>query len=444
MPSKYNLRADAISIFKAGIQAVDPKRLIKKHLQLKDNKLTVSGQEYDLTDFDNILVVGGGKAGAAMAAGVEEILKDNISDGLVITSSGNNIPLEFIRVIEAGHPIPDRRGVDGVNKLLLMLQRADNKTLVLFLISGGGSALLTSPVSNISLDQIGVLTDYLIKSGAVIREINTVRKHLSRTKGGNLAKAAFPARIITLILSDVIDDPLDVIASGPTVSDPTTFSDAQAVLFKYNLINKIPPMIADYIQKGVNGKMPETPKPGSSYFAGVQNILIGTNYDAIVGASSKAESLGYNTLILSSAIEGETREVARFHSAITKDLLKHNLPISKPACLISGGETTVTVKGNGKGGRNQEFVLSSAIQLDGLDDFVILSGGTDGIDGPTDAAGAICNGNTCKNAKNLDLDPNKYLANSNSYMFFKALGDLIFTGPTSTNVMDLRIILGGN
>ncbi len=438
----YNLRKDAVSIFKAGVQAVDPKRLIKNNLQLRDNRMTVSGQEYDLGNFNEIIVVGGGKASAAMAAGVEEILQDKITDGLVITSYGNSVPVEFINVIEAGHPIPDKKGVDGTKELLEVLQRADEKTLILCLISGGGSALLTLPVAGVSLEQIGILTGNLIKSGATINEINSVRKHLSCVKGGFLAKMAYPATVLTLIISDVVFDPPDVIASGPTVPDSSTYTDALNVLKKYDLIDKTPQTIINHFIQGIHGDIPETPKDGDRVFTKVRNIVIGNNRIALIGAESKAKELGYKPNIISNTIEGETREAAAFHANYIKSLIiDKNSKLKFPICLLSGGETTVTVKGTGKGGRNQEFALACAIEFEGMDGICVLSCGTDGIDGPTDAAGAISDGETCNRGRLLGYGAQIFLDNNDSYTFFKSLDDLIIIGPTHTNVMDLRIIL---
>jgi hydroxypyruvate reductase len=438
----YNLREDAVSIFKAGVRAVDPRQLIRNNLRLVGNKLSVSGQEYDLGNFNEIIVVGGGKAGAAMAAGIEEVLQDKITDGLVITSYGNSIPVEFINVIEACHPIPDKKGVDGTKELLEILQRADEKTLIVCLISGGGSALLTLPVAGVSLEQIRILTDNLIKSGAAISEINSVRKHLSCVKGGYLAKMAYPATVLTLIISDVVFDPPDVIASGPTVPDLSTYKDALNVLKKHDLIDKTPQTIINHFMRGIHGDIPETPKDGDRVFTKVRNIIIGNNRIALNGAESKARELGYKPNMISNTIEGETKETAKFHTNYIKNLITDkNSKLEFPICLLSGGETTVTVRGTGKGGRNQEFALACAIELKGMDGICVLSCGTDGIDGPTDAAGAISDGETCNRGRLLGYEAQVFLDNNDSYTFFKSLGDLIIIGPTHTNVMDLRIIL---
>ncbi|MEE8553562.1 MAG: MOFRL family protein, partial [Desulfobacterales bacterium] len=268
-------------------------------------------------------------------------------------------------------------------------------------------------------------------------------KHTSMIKGGWLAQAAYPAELVSLILSDVIGDDLDIIASGPTVPDSNTFQDCVQIIKKYNIQKKIPKTIANHIEAGVLGKVPETPKPGDPAFDKTHNLIIGSNIEAVIAAKRKAESIGYNTLILSSMIEGETRHVAQVHTAIAKEIIKTGNPLPIPACILSGGETTVTIKGKGLGGRNQEFSLAAAIEIAGEKSIVVLSGGTDGTDGPTNAAGAIADTNTIKRAQALGLDPNHFLLNNNSYKFFEKLGDLLITGPTNTNVMDLRIILVG-
>ncbi|KPK89703.1 hypothetical protein AMJ80_09390 [bacterium SM23_31] len=433
-----------LSIFKAGIEAVEPRTLIKRMVKYSDNLLTVRDHDYDLSRFKKVIVAGGGKASTLMARGIEEILQNRITDGLVITSYGSSTATQRVRIVEAGHPVPDENGVKGAAEMLEMLEASGEDTLVICVISGGASALLTAPHKTINVKHLQVLTHELLACGASIKEINTVRKHLSRIKGGNLAKAANPATVVTLILSDVVGNPLDVIASGPTVPDPTTYSNAMEVLGKYGLLKKTPISVIEHLEKGASGEIPETPKPGDPLFSKVKNFIIGSNRAALKGAEKKAEELGYNTLLLSSSIEGETRDAAMFHASIVKEIIENNDPVAKPACLLSGGETTVTIHGTGKGGRNQEFVLALAIELDGAENVSILSGGTDGIDGPTDAAGALADGGTCQKALTLGLEPHQYFDNNDSYSFFKALDDLIITGPTNTNVMDLRIILVGS
>jgi len=434
-------REDALAIFQAGVKAVDPAQAIKNHIKLEENRLTVGEKTYNLSGFDRISVVGTGKASAAMARGVEEILGKRLNSGLVITKYGHALPLGKVQVIEAGHPVPDEAGIQGARQIVHFLEQRNEKDLVFFLISGGGSALLPLPVGELTLEDKQIVTKILLSVGANIHEINTLRKHLSQVKGGRLAKVAYPASLISLVLSDVIGDDLGSIASGPTVPDHTTFADCLDILDKYQITDRLPSVVVDILNKGIRGEIEETPKPGDSIFDRAQNLIIGSNILAVKAAVKRAEELGYNTLILSTFIEGETRDVARMHAAIAKEILNSGNPVKRPACVISGGETTVTIRGRGKGGRNQEFSLAAALDIHGLGNIVVFSAGTDGTDGPTDAAGAIADGMTVSRARKLRLNPDQYLRENDSYHFFEALNDLIITGPTYTNVMDLRIVL---
>ncbi|MCK5352114.1 glycerate kinase, partial [bacterium] len=361
--------------------------------------------------------------------------------GLVVVKYGHVAPVERIEILEGGHPVPDESGLGGACRIADLLDDAGEGDLVICLLSGGGSALIPSPEPPVTLWDKQVTTDLLLKSGAEIGEINCVRKHLSRLKGGGLARLAFPARVLSLILSDVVADPLDVIASGPTVGDPTTFGDALAVLDRFGLAGRVPEAVLTRITQGAEGKHPETPKPGDPELKDVMNLLVGTNAIAVEAAAKKAEELGYNTTVLSTIITGETRDAAESHAEVAREIAQQDPPAARPACVLSGGETTVTIKGEGKGGRNQEFALASAIGIDGLPCTVILSGGTDGTDGPTEAAGAMADGTTVSRARDAGLDPAAFLENNDSYHFFRKLGDLLITGPTLTNVMDLRIII---
>jgi hydroxypyruvate reductase len=396
---------------------------------------------FDLNAFQKIFLVGTGKASNSMALAVEEIFGDRISKGVITTKYGHLLPLKRTEIIEAGHPIPDQKGYEGAKKIQRLLKESGQKDLVIFLLSGGGSALLPFPVDGIELKEKQEATQLLLDCGADIKEINTIRKHISRMKGGWLAKWAYPSTVIGFILSDVVGDPLDVIGSGPTVPDPSTFEEATEILKKYDLLNKISLSIQEHLQLGKEGKAEETPKPGDAIFEKVYNMIIGSNIIALRAAEKEATSLGFNTLILSSSIVGETREAARFHTAIAKEVISSGNPIPKPACILSGGETTVTIKGNGLGGRNQEFALAGAIEISGIEKVVLLSGGTDGSDGPTDATGAVADHATVRRAESMGLDPKVHLENNDAYPFFKKLGDLLITGPTHTNVMDVRIIL---
>jgi len=332
-----------------------------------------------------------------------------------------------VTLLEAGHPLPDANSVRGAEAITEIARRAGAHDLVLCLLSGGGSALLTLPVVEMSLEDIQALTDDLLRSGATIQELNTVRKHLSQIAGGHLARLAAPAVLVTLVLSDVIGDPLDVIASGPTVPDPTTVAEAQAVLAR----------------RGVGRSLPlrETPKPGDPAFARVEHVIIGSNRLAALAALERARALGYRSLLLGTYLEGEAREVGRVAAALAKGVLAHGDPLGPPACLVWGGETTVTVRGTGRGGRNQELALGAALALDGWQGVLVMALATDGSDGPTDAAGAIATGETLARARALGLDPHAALAENDSYTFFAALDDLLRTGPTGTNVNDLLFIL---
>lgn len=439
---KYNPQKDIRKIFDAGLKAADPKQAVCRAVRFSaDDQLMIGDQKYDLGQFDRIKVVGAGKAASPMATAIEDILGSRISEGIITTKYGHGLPLKTVTLIEAGHPVPDEAGLAGTRQILNLLEQSDDKDLIICLISGGGSALMPLPVSSISLTDKQKTTQVLLDCGANIHEINTIRKHISGTKGGKLARAAFPGTLVTLILSDVIGDDLDVIASGPTTPDRSTFADCMEILKKYDITSDIPPHVVEYLQRGVNGTEPETPKPGDSIFDKTQSLAIGSSILSIEAAENEAAALGYNTLILSSFIEGETRDVAKVHTAIIKEILKSGNPVPRPACIISGGETTVTIRGDGLGGRNMEFALAAAIEIEGLDGVVVLSGGTDGTDGPTDAAGAVADGTTMQRGMTHGHNASEFLKNNDSYHFFEGLEDLLMTGPTMTNVMDLRILL---
>jgi glycerate 2-kinase len=435
------LRKDAEAIFRAGVKAVDPIEAIKRHVRRQDEILRVGDKNYNLKYFSRVIVIGAGKASAAMAQPLEKLLGDRLKEGLVQVKYGYSLPLRKIRIVEAGHPVPDKSGIEGTHQIVRLVKSATEKDLLIFLISGGGSALLPSPVEGLTLEDEQRTTQILLESGANIHEVNAIRKHISQVKGGQLARLAYPATLVSLVLSDVIGDNLDSIASGPTVPDSSTFGDCVHILEKYRIKNQLPSTVWEHLEKGMIGEVEETPKADDPAFERTQNVIIGSNILALQAAKRNADDLGYNSLIFSTFIEGETREVARVHAAIAKEILERDIPVRRPACIISGGETTVTVRGKGLGGRNQEFVLAAAIEIDGLENVVILSGGTDGTDGPTDAAGAIADGLTVKRAKSMGLDPKHYLGENDSYHFFQTLGDLLITGPTFTNVMDLRLVI---
>ncbi len=434
-------RREAQAIFRAALQAADPVAAVRRHLRLIGETLVAGRRQVSLRRFDRIWVVGAGKAAAAMASAVESLLGKRITGGLVNVKYGHTARLRRVEINECGHPLPDEAGVRGAARIAEIVGRAGSRDLILCLISGGASALLPLPAPPITLGQKQAVTQILLASGASISEINAVRKHLSAIKGGQLARLAWPATVISLLLSDVVGDPLDVIGSGPTVPDPSTFAGARSVLEKYDLGARLPAAVRERIAAGARGDLAETPKASDPAFRRTRNLIVGSNRLAVDAAEAKARQLGFHPLVLSTTIEGETRDVARVHAAIAREIVSFGRPATPPVCLISGGETTVTLRGGGLGGRNQEFVLAAAIDLAGCDGVVVLSGGTDGTDGPTDAAGAIADGGTVARAAAKGLDPRRYLADNDSYHFFDALGGLLKTGPTRTNVMDVRLLL---
>jgi hydroxypyruvate reductase len=433
-------------IFSRAVSAVDPAQRLKDMIRIEKGRLLIKTVEdsekvFHLDAFKKIFLIGTGKASASMAQAIERIFGDRITKGIITTKYGHILPLEKTEWIECGHPLPDQKGLEGARKVQALLKESGPGDLVIFLLSGGGSALLPLPAEGITLEEKQQVTQFLLDCGADIKEINTIRKHISQIKGGWLARWAFPSAVIGLILSDVVGDPLDVIGSGPTVPDVSTFEEAWDIFKKYDLIGRIPSSIRNHLLRGKEGKVEETPKPGEKTFKKVYNYLIGSNILALRAAETEASSLGLNTLILSSSIVGDTREAARFHAAIAKEVIFSGNPLPRPACIISGGETTVTVKGHGRGGRNQEFALAGALEINGLEKVVLLSGGTDGTDGPTDASGAVADHTTVRRARAAGLDPKAHLEKNDAYPFFQRLGDLLITGPTHTNVMDVRILL---
>jgi hydroxypyruvate reductase len=438
------LRKHARQIFKAGLQAVDPEEAIMRHVTLNDNVLRIRDRKFNLKDYDRILVVGAGKAVAPMAKAVEDLLGNRISDGVIVVKDEHGLPLKKIKICEASHPVPDERGVQGTEEILSLVETAGKRDLIICLISGGGSALLIAPVHDISLEDKQNATKLLLACGATIHEFNAVRKHLSRAKGGRLAQMAYPATVTSLILSDVVGDDLDVIASGPTVPDSSTFDDAAQILKDYGIWNQLASAVRHHLEKGVSAQIEDTPKSENAVFQQCSQVLVGTNLQALKAAGQEAKRLGYRPLILSSKVEGEAREVARFYTAIAREVSSSQNPLKPPVCVLAGGETTVTLTGEGRGGRNQEFALAAALTIAGLDNIVVLSGGTDGSDGPTDAAGAIADGTTVARALEKGLEPKDFLRRNDSYRLFQPLEDLLMTGPTRTNVMDIYLMLVGS
>ncbi len=428
MKLERQLRRQARAIFQAALAAANPVEAVVRALRREK-----------LDRYRNIYVVGAGKAGASMARGAERVLGRRLAAGLINVKDGYVAKLRRIELTECGHPVPDQRGVRGAERIAAIAGQAGEGDLVICLVSGGASALLPLPAPPVTLDEKQATTKLLLACGADIHEFNAVRKHISRIKGGQLARLAAPARVLSLMLSDVIGDDLDVIGSGPTAPDASTFAGVRAILEKYSIWERVPAGVRERIEAGLRGEVPETPKPGDPIFERTANRVIGSNDLAVRAAARRARELGFRTLVLSTFVEGETREIARMHAAIAKEVAQRGRPLKPPACIITGGETTVTLRGEGLGGRNQEFVLAAAIDIAGLEDVVVLSGGTDGTDGPTDAAGAIADGHTLAR---LD-SARAYLANNDSYHYFEKLGDLLITGPTNTNVMDVRLVLVG-
>lgn len=433
----------ALSGLEAALGAADPRSIIKSKVALKWPLLKINRKSFDLRSFENIFVVGGGKASGLMAEALERILGDRVTAGLINIPYGNRSQYKVRRIMlqEANHPVPDEAGMKGAKRILDLASQANENDLIICLISGGGSSLMPLPLGEVSLHDKRALTEALLRSGANINEINAVRKHISEFKGGWLAKRAYPATTISLLLSDVVGDHLDVIASGPTVPDPTTFEDAIKVLKRYGLWTEAPESVRRILLDGKKGRIPETPKPDDAVFKRVHNFVVSNNRSACLAAHSKLRNAGLNVLSLTSYMEGEARHVGVMLAAMAQEISTSGNPISKPAGIIAGGETTVTVVGEGVGGRNQEIALSAALKMVELDGVVVASINTDGLDGPTDAAGALADGKTIIRSWELGLSAEDFLRANDSYTFFSKLDDLIFTGFTGTNVNDISIII---
>ena len=417
-------------MFRTALASADPRRAVQQHHH-KISDILQQGK------YRSLLVAGFGKAACAMAAAMEEQFGDSINRGIIITPYGHcpeKHAFQKMRLYEAGHPIPDENGSAGTADIIRLLKGSDQHSCIICLISGGGSALLVAPYAGISLPEKKEVTALLLNAGADIGELNTVRKHLSSVKGGRLAEIAHPARVFSLNLSDVVGDKLDIIASGPTAPDDSTFDDAIHVIEKYKLTSKVPAAVMEFLAKGSQGLIPETPKRGDAIFNNVENSIIAGNGIALEAARAEGKKLGYKADILTSELTGEAREAGRW-------LAHRAMSMNRSACLVSGGETTVTVTGTGAGGRNLELALAFAMEIQGLPGITLLSAGTDGRDGSADAAGAVVDGGTIAGARARGLDPAAYLANNDSYAFFRQAGGLVITGPTGTNVMDIQVII---
>lgn len=434
-------RAIALKTLETAVNAADPKKLVKSKISLRESVIHVDSYFFDLKKFKNIYVIGGGKASGFMAEALEEILGKYITFGIVNVPKGSKHRTRKVTLHEASHPFPDESGVQGARHMMEIAEKAREEDLIVCLISGGGSSLMPLPRREITIADKRRITEELLKCGANIKEINTVRKHLSEFKGGWLAKKAFPATLLTLILSDVLGDPLDFIASGPTVPDSTTFADSIKVLKKYGLWEKAPDSVRKVLLDGERGLIPETPKAGDKAFEKVFNVVIGNNRCSSMAACEALKSEGLKTLLLTSVLEGEARHVGTMLASVALEIAATGNPFSKPAGIVVGGETTVTVVGGGAGGRNQEIALAAALKLRGLEGVVLASISTDGVDGPTDAAGALADGKTLARAEKMQINAERHLAENNSYPVFSKLGDLIFTGPTGTNVNDVGVMV---
>ena len=460
-PMLAERRAVAIAVMQAALDAVDPAEAVRRAVHCVGDVLTVGGRDYSLRDFERIVFVGAGKAGAPMATSLWDILaasdaRAKLVGGTIIVKEAHlpDRPCDpRLRFVEGGHPIPNAAGFAATDDIIEIVRDAGEHDLVFALISGGGSALLEAPVAGVSLDVMAALTEAMLRSGATITQLNTVRKHLSRVKGGRLVQHAHPATVVGLVLSDVVGSPLEVIASGPTSPDPTTFDETWATLRELGLVEGVPHFAdadrllaqaapaLDYIAAHRHDPQAETPQPGDPIFAGVQNLIIADNRIAARAGAARAHELGLTAAVLSTHIEGEAREVARVLAGIARSLREEDEPyLARPACLIFGGETTVTIRGGGRGGRNQEMALAAAIALDGLPDVVIAPLATDGGDGPTDAAGALADGDSLRRARGHGLDAGDYLRRNDAYNFFAAEGGLLITGPTHTNVNDITFV----
>jgi len=417
------------------IREVDPRRMVLRAMKLRATTLSVGGMAYDLEDYDRLMVIGGGKASALMASAVERTLGGWITSGRVVVPEYQSpLPrLKRISFLKSTHPLPSKRGVRAVEQMLRIVEGVEERDLVLCLISGGGSALMPMPLEGVSLSDKRSVTEMLLRSGAGIRDINCVRKHLSAFKGGRLAEKLSPANIISLIVSDVVGDDLASVASGPTVPDGTTFAQAEDILTRFGLWEPLPPGVRRVLEMGAAGEISETPKPESRVFEKVENVLVGSNLIAIRAASGALKRLGYSVSEISE-VQGEARE---FGASLARAALKKRAR----GAIVAGGETIVTVKGSGKGGRNQEIALAAAIEISGSRDVTVLSFSTDGIDGSTDAAGAIADARTVEMAAERGMVAERRLADNDSYPLFKRLGDLVVTGPTGTNVNDISIAI---
>jgi len=438
--NSMNCREMARQIFLAGVKGVLPGRIIGNLISIRGSLLKIGYLSYDLGKIRNIYVLGAGKASAALGHYMENILGNRITDGFIVTKYGCFCKLKNIKVIEAGHPVSDSNSFKATQEIVRIAEKAGEEDLVICLWSGGGSSLLADYPDNSSHEDIAYLNEILIKCGANIREINAIRKHLSKIKGGQLARHIWPAATVNILLSDVIGDPPDIIVSGPTVPDNSNFADTLKIIEEHQLNDEIPFRLLNYLHEGSQGNQPETPKPDDIVFSKSNTLLAGSNKTALQAAREEAENLNLTTFIVTSELSGD---ISRVSSSIIETIhnYRNNTSLKKPVCLLFGGETTVRVTGNGLGGRNQHLALTVATLIRDIPGITFLSAGTDGNDGDTEIAGAVVDSGTFQNALSLGTDPDKYLTTFDSYHFFKSAGGHIYTGPTFTNVMDLAVVI---
>lgn len=435
------LRKDARELFDHALKEADPGKCVLEHLELRGKRLRVGGESFSLSDFESLYVVAFGKAASAMAAALEGLLGDRVTEGIVVSNVRSEQVFQKMNFHLSSHPVPDEKSVEAAKEVVSLLERSGERDLVIFLISGGGSSILAMPSEGLTIEDKRAVTQRLMLCGVDTYGLNTVRKKMSQIKGGGLLKKALPSQVVTLILSDVVGDRLEFIASGPTVPDTTTHEDAWRVIEALELEHKIPPRVVVHLEKGRKNTVPPTMDREQYELSGATTVVVGNNHKVLTSMEKMAKEMGYNTLFLSSQISGEAREVAKVLAGISFDIKRFGTPVKKPACILFGGETTVNVAGRGRGGRNTETALSFCFEITGSEGIVGLFAGTDGIDGPTDAAGAICDGQSRLVARSMGISARDHLADNDSYSFFETLGDLIKTGSTGTNVMDVGVVL---
>ena len=438
-----DLKQTACDIFATAVAAADPYERVREALAIESDSVVVAGARYPADRCERIVVVGAGKASARMARAAVDVLGARIDDGWINTKYEHGLTLPHITVHECGHPVPDEEGIRGSRRIIDIMSAADDRTLILCLLSGGGSALMPAPADGITLGDLQETTRLLMNAGAGIEDLNAVRKHLSLLKGGGLARLADPASLHVLILSDVVGDRLDTIASGPAVADDTTFVQCLDICTRFEVLDALPAPVRERLERGAAGAVPETAKTGDPFLDRAENTIVGNNRIAVDAARDHSMALGYDTIVLSTVLQGESRVIGNVFAALAYEMTRTGDPIEPPACVIGGGETTVTVRGEGKGGRNQEMAVAAAAALEGINECAFLSGGTDGTDGPTDAAGGVVDGFTAALGRDAGQSIDGTLSLNDSYTYLDTVDGLVRTGPTGTNVMDIQVLLVG-